>query len=423
MDYYLGEKLYSHKYENGLTVYVLPKTNYNKVFAMYSTRYGSIDSEFIVPDTGEHLKVPEGIAHFLEHKMFDMEYGNVFDKFAQWGTSANAFTNYTNTTYLYSATSHFEENLKLLLEYVDTPYFLEESVEKEKGIIGQELRMYQDDPGWQIFLNLLRGMYHHHPVRIDIGGTLEFIAKINADLLYKCYRTFYHPSNMVLFVTGAMEAKEVFDLVGEYQAKRELKLQGEIERIYPEEPDGINIPKTEVNLDVAEPIFYMGFKDIDVGYDGFDLLKKEILTNLILEVVLGTSSPIYEKLYQQGLIDDRFGFSFESQRDYGYCALGGETRDPEALYLELTKAITQSVKEGICPEDFERMKKRYQGDFIRGFNSPEFIASSFVSHYHKNINIFDYLKALEQITLEEAQERLVDILDFSRHVTSIVLPK
>lgn len=423
MDYTLGEKLYSRTYGNGLTVYVLPKMDFNKVFAMYSTHYGSIDNEFVVPVTGEHLKVPEGIAHFLEHKMFDMEYGNVFDKFAELGTSANAFTNYTNTTYLFSATSSYKENLKLLLEYVDTPYFLEESVEKEKGIIGQELRMYQDDPGWQVFLNLLTGMYHNHPVRIDIGGTLESIQLINADLLYKCYNTFYHPGNMVLFVTGCLGENEVFNLLDEYEANRDIGPQAAIQRIFQKEPEGINIPASKVHLDVAEPIFYIGFKDSDVGYDGYKLLKKEVLTDLILEVVIGRSSPLYEGLYDKGLVDDRFSFGFEGQRDYGYCTIGGETQDPEALYQELTAEITKCLKQKISSEDFERIKKRFQGDFIHGFNSPEFIASSFVSYHHKNVNVFDYLKVLDEITTEEAQERLENLLDFKRHATSIVMPK
>ncbi len=423
MDSYLGERILSKRSKNGLQIYVMPKKDYNKIFAMYSTHYGSIDSEFIVPHTGEHLKVPEGIAHFLEHKMFEMEYGNVFDKFAELGASSNAFTNYTNTTYLFSATSYFQENLQLLLEYVETPYFTEPSVEKEKGIIAQELRMYEDEPEWQVLLNLLKCLYHQHPVRIDIGGTVESIQKINVDTLYKCYNTFYHPSNMIFFVIGCIEPEQVFELVEKNENAKGLVPQGDIKRIYPEEPLTINKSTHSTRLDVIEPLFLMGFKDTDVGYDGLQLLKKEVSTGILLEIILGRSSETYERLYEEGLIDDRFSFSYEGQKDYGFCAIGGETRNPDKLHRELIESISHSIEKGIGVEDFDRVKKKYIGEFIQNFNSLEFIATSFVSYHHKNINIFDYMKVLQEITMEDVAKRLNSFFDFSKHVTSIVMPK
>lgn len=423
MDTYLGESLFSKRLKNGLQVYVMPKKDYNKIFAMYSTRYGSIDSEFIVPGTGEHLKVPEGIAHFLEHKMFEMEYGNVFDKFSELGAASNAFTNYTNTTYLFSATSYFEENLKLLLEFVETPYFTEPSVEKEKGIIAQELRMYEDEPEWQVLLNLLKCLYHNHPVRIDIGGTVESIQKIDVDTLYKCYNTFYHPSNMVLFVIGCIEPEMVFELVEKDENAKALYPQGDIKRIYPEEPTTVHKSAHTVCLDVVEPLFLMGFKDVDVGYDGLPLLKKEITTEILLEIILGRSSEFYEKLYEEGLIDNRFSFNYEGQKDYGFCTIGGETRDPDKLHKELIKSISHSIETGIDSEDFERVKKKCMGEFIQNFNSLEFIAAAFVSYHHKNINIFDYMNVLQDITLEDVTKRLNSFFDLSKHAVSIVMPK
>lgn len=423
MDAFLGERLYSHRTGNGLMTYVLPKQNFNKVFAMYSTHYGSIDSEFIVPQTGERLKVPEGIAHFLEHKMFEMEYGNVFDKFAELGASSNAFTNYTNTTYLFSATSFFEQNLRLLLEFVETPYFTEESVEKEKEIITQELRMYEDDPEWQVLLNLLRCLYHNHPVRIDIGGTVDSIQKIDSQILYKCYNTFYHPSNMILFVTGCIEPDRVFDLVEKQEARKNLDAQPPIKRIYPEEPAYIKAEASTIKLDVSEPMFLMGFKDNDVGYDGYELLKKELSISILMEVLFGKSSKAYERLYEKGLIDDRFSFSYEGQKDYGFCTIGGETRDPKRLHEEILKNISENRKNGIAREDVNRVKKKFLGDFIQGFNSVEFIATSFVSYYHKNIYIFDYMKALEDIKFEDIVIRLDSFFDISRHAVSVVMPK
>ncbi|MCG0274733.1 MAG: insulinase family protein [Thermosediminibacteraceae bacterium] len=419
----IGENLFYQKFDNGLKAFVLPKKNFNKVYAIYSTKYGSIDSEFVVPATGERLKVPEGIAHFLEHKMFEMPYGNVFDKFAELGTSSNAYTNYTSTTYLFSATSAFEENLKLLLEFVETPYFTKESVEKEKGIITQELRMYEDDPEWQVMLNLLRALYHKHPVREDIGGTVDSIQKIDVDTLYKCYNTFYHPSNMVIFVTGAVEPDQVFEIIMEHEEKKNLPPQDEIIRIYPEEPNTVNMPHIDVKLSVSRPLFLLGFKDADVGYDGTELLKKEITLNLLLEVIFGKSSPVYEKLYEEGLIDDRFGFSYEGQRDYGFCTIGGETKDPGKLKDELVNSLNEVKVKGLNEEDFERVKKKFLGDFIQGFDSLEFIANSFVSYYHRNINIFDFPETLKRITFEEANCRLYEFFDFNRMAVSTVYPK
>jgi predicted Zn-dependent peptidase len=423
MEYFLGERLYSKQLNNGLKIFVLPKKSYNEIFAIYSTRYGSIDSEFIVPDTREHLKVPEGIAHFLEHKMFEMEYGNVFDKFAELGTSVNAFTDHTNTSYLFSATSFFRESLELLLEFVETPYFTHESVEKEKGIITQELRMYQDEPEWQVLLNLLNCLYHHHPVKIDLGGTVDSIQKIDKDILYKCYNTFYHPSNMVLFVTGAVEPENVFDIVEQHEMKKEIKPQADIKRIYPEEPTTINRPSSIVYLDVAQPMFLMGFKEKDVGYDGFDLLKRETTVSLLMEIMFGRSSLLYEKIYEDGLINDKFSFSYEGQKDYGFCTIGGETKDPERLYNKIIESIEHYKQIGIDPKDFERVKKKYDGDFIQGFNSVEFIATNFVAYHHKNIHLFDYIKALQQITLGDINKKLKDLFDPSMCATSKVMPK
>ncbi|KXG78490.1 putative zinc protease AlbF [Fervidicola ferrireducens] len=420
---FIGENLLYRKFDNGLKAYVLPKKNFNKVYAVYSTKYGSIDNEFVVPTTGERLKVPEGIAHFLEHKMFEMPYGNVFDKYAELGTSSNAYTNYTNTTYLFSTTSAFEESMRLLLEFVETPYFTKESVEKEKGIITQELRMYEDDPEWQVMLNLLKALYHRHPVRDDIGGTVESIQNIDVDTLYKCYETFYHPSNMVIFVAGAVDADKVFDIIEERENKRGKLSQGEIKRIYPEEPDTVNKPRIDVKLSVSRPLFLMGFKDNDVGYDGIELLQKEIITNILLEIIFGKSSLAYEKLYEEGLIDDRFSFGYEGQKGYGFCTIGGETKDPEKLKDMLVTSIDEAKEGGLKEEDFERVRKKYLGDYIQGFNSLEFIANSFVSYYHRNVNIFDYPEVLKRITFEEAERRLREFFDFDRMAVSTVYPK
>lgn len=209
----LNEKLYHETLANGLEVYILPKQGFNKTYATFTTKYGSIDNHFIPLDGGEPLKVPDGIAHFLEHKMFEDEDGDVFQLFSKQGASANAFTSFTRTAYLFSSTSEVDKNLETLLDFVQHPYFTEKSVEKEKGIIGQEITMYDDNPDWRVYFGIIENMYENHPVRIDIAGTVELIDKITKDLLYKCYETFYHPKNMVLFVIGSLQPDEIIKLV------------------------------------------------------------------------------------------------------------------------------------------------------------------------------------------------------------------
>jgi len=228
---------------------------------------------------------------------------------------------------------------------------------------------------------------------------------------------------MILFVIGCIEPEEVFELVETMQNSKGQIPQGDIKRIYPEEPATIFNSIHRVHLDVNEPLFLTGFKDIDVGYDGDDLLKKEIATELLLEIMFGRSSEFYERLYEEGLIDDRFSFGYEGHKDYGFCTIGGETKDPDKLHKELLECISYTIKRGIDFNDFQRVKKKYMGEFISGFNSLEFIATNFVSYYHKNIDIFNYLKVLDEITLQDVIKRLHSFFDFSRNATSVVMPK
>ena len=314
----LKEKIVWRRIEPGLEVFVLPKKGYKKKYATYSTNFGSIDSHFVVEGEGEELVVPDGVAHFLEHKLFEDEEGNVFDRFAKLGASSNAFTNFTNTTYLFSSTDHFEECFEILLDFVQNPYFTEESVEKEKGIIEQEIRMYEDNPGWRIFFNLLTALYRKHPVQKDIAGTVESISHIDKDVLYKCYRTFYHPSNMALFVVGDVDADKVLDQVAANIGRRNYSPLGEIKRIYPEEPRELEKEQVVQELVVSQPIMNLGFKDLDVGYDGERLFRRELATALVLDVVFGSSSKLYNELYEEGIIDDEFDAGYVAEKEYGH---------------------------------------------------------------------------------------------------------
>lgn len=419
----LKEKVYLQQLAPGLEVFVLPKKGYVKKYVTYATNFGSIDSRFIVEGENKELNVPDGVAHFLEHKLFEDEGGNVFDRFAKLGASSNAFTNFNNTAYLFSCTEHFAECLELLLDFVQTPYFTTESVEKEKGIIEQEIRMYEDNPQWRIFFNLLAAMYKEHPVRVDIAGTAESIRQIDKDVLYKCYRTFYHPSNMALFVVGDVDPERVMEQVKANIGKRNYKELGEIKRIYPSEPDELGKDFVSQELVVSQPLLNLGFKERELGYQGERLFKKELTTNLVLDVVFGSSSKLYNELYEEGLIDDEFDAGYVAEQDYGHTILGGETVDPDRLFERLTVGIKEAQANGISEEQFEHYRRKAMGEFLKSFNSLEFIANNFLAYHFRQINFFTYLDVLQSVTLADVNSRLNQHFTQDSMVRSLILPK
>ncbi|ABY93291.1 pitrilysin family protein [Thermoanaerobacter brockii subsp. lactiethylicus] len=414
----IDEKMLLQELDNGLKVYIMPKRGYTKQFAIFATHFGSNDSKFIAPGDTDVTEVPDGVAHFLEHKMFEEEEGSIFEQFSKLGASANAYTNFTTTAYLFASTENFYENLKLLVKFVQNPYFTDENVEKEKGIIAQEIRMYQDDPNWKVYFNALEALYHVHPVRKDIAGTIESISQINKEILYKCYYTFYHPENMVLFAVGDIDIDKTLDIIKENM--RQDKKQGKIKRIYPKEP--LSVYKKEVvqDMQVSIPLFNLGFKDTDVGFGGKKLLKKNLEIQIGLEMALGRSSDLYERLYNEGLIDSTFSFDYGGEIDYGYSIIGGQSKDPFKVRDIILNAINnlQFLKE----EDFERIKKKYIGKFLRTFNSVDSIAYSFINFYMKEINLLDYLDVLYSISFEDVRERFQNHLREENSVLSVVNP-
>ena len=253
----LDETLYYKQLENGLDVYILPKKGFSKTFVTFTTKYGSIDRTFVPIGEEEPITVPDGIAHFLEHKMFEKEEGDVFQKFSEVGAQANAFTSFTRTAYLFSSTNHLYKSTETLLDFVQQPYFTEETVNKEKGIIGQEITMYDDQPDWRLYFGAIENMYHNHPVKIDIAGTIESIDKITAEHLYTCYNTFYHPSNMLLFVIGAVDPTEMMAFIEGNQKKKEFPEPTSLSRIFDEEPVEVAIKERELKMDVQQRYYYL----------------------------------------------------------------------------------------------------------------------------------------------------------------------
>ncbi|MBE3577511.1 MAG: insulinase family protein [Limnochordales bacterium] len=418
----LQERVYSRKLSNGCQLFVWPKPGFTKKFAVFSTYYGSIDSHFIPPGQSEVVHVPDGIAHFLEHKMFEEEDGSVFDRFSRLGASANAYTNYTNTTYLFSCTDHFEENLKILIDFVLHPYFTDENVEKEKGIIAQELQMYRDIPEQRVYRNLLEALYHVNPVRLEIGGTVESIQKITKELLYTCYNTFYHPSNMVLVAVGDIDPEATLDLAEREIMARRPSFQGEIRRVYPEEPEGVNEKRREERLAAARPIFYLGFKDPATGKSGEELVGRELAMDFLLHLLFGPSSDLYTQLYEEGLINDEFGSMYSAAPSYAYAIVGGETPDPGRLEARLWEGIEKQRREGISAEDLERVRRRFLGQTCIRFDSVEFIANAFSSLYFRGVNLLTYIDLIHEVKQEQVAELLQTVLTPERAAVSIVWP-
>lgn len=421
----LGEKVYCAALEPGPALFVLPRRGYNKKYAIFSTRFGSIDNNFRITNNGgieEEIKVPDGVAHFLEHKLFDDEDGNAFDRFAQYGASSNAFTSFTNTTYLFSCTDFFQESFELLLNFVQSPFFTRESVDKEQGIIQQEIRMYEDNPEWRVFFNLLDGLYWNHPVKNDIAGSVESIRSINEKILYKCYHTFYHPANMAIFVTGDIIPDEILEQVQKNVSKRPIPPAPEIMRIYPEEDKAVKQKKIVQELSVSQPIFNMGFKDTYSSLNGKPLLFKELASELLLEMIFGRSEELYTQLYEDGLLDEHFSTGFTAETTYGYTLLGGRTKDPEKLTEKIWEGIERVKKEGLKQESFIRHKRTMRGDFLRSFNSLEFIANNYLAYRFRDIDFFDVLDVLEEIALTDLEKILHEHLREELNAVSIINP-
>lgn len=408
------EKLYIEKLENGLTVMLIPKKGIEKKYMIWGTHYGSNESSFVVPGEEEVTTVPNGVAHFLEHKLFEQENGtNSLDVLTALGVEANAYTTNDHTAYLFECTDNFYEAMDELMDYVQHPYFTDENVEKEKGIIGQEIMMYDDYPEWRVYLNAMQAMYHNNPVKIDIVGTLETIAKIDKEILYKCYHTFYNPSNMAMVLCGDFEPEDMIEEV----KKRllETKASGEIKRIYPDEPEEIVQERIEQKLEVSQPLYTIGIKDT-----GKCDVKKHIAMEILLNLLIGRSSNLYKELYNEGIIYAQPNLEYEFTNIYAHAIIDGQSNEPEKVYQRFKNEVNQLKKNGIHEEDFERMKKMIYGGYIKEYNDVTDIAKMFLADYFKGVNSFDYLEEIEGITVEYVEQILKDVFKEEKMILSTI---
>ncbi len=410
------EKMYIEKMKNGLTVIIVPKENTNKKYAIIGTHFGSIDNEFIIPGEEKNTKIPDGVAHFLEHKMFEQENGkNSLDVLSNLGVDANAYTTNDYTAYLIEGTNNFEEAFKELMNYVQHPYFTDENVKKEQGIIAQEINMYQDDPGTQVYMGALKCMYNNNPINIDIAGSVESISNINKEILYNCYNTFYNPSNMCLVLCGNFEPESTIKMVEENLIEKEQ--QGEIKRIYPEEKPEIKEKEAENTMNISQPIFVIGIKE---NADKVASAKKILTVEILLEILLGKSSELYKKLYENKDLIILPDFEYEFSQEYSHIIISGQAKYPKKILSEIQKQIEKYENEGINEEEFERIKKKMYGEYVMQYNDVDIIARNVLADYFKGIQPFEFIEEFKTLNLEYANKIFKEVIKKENMVISIV---
>ena len=412
----LDEKCYHILHPTGLNIYVMPKHGYSGAYAVFGTNYGSIDTK-ILNKNGEMEDIPEGTAHFLEHKLFESEDLDAFARYAKTGANANAYTSFDTTCYLFSCTGDFAASLKILLDFVQSPYFTEQTVAKEQGIIGQEITMYKDVADWEVLFNLLRALYHNHPVRIDIAGTVESIAQITAQTLYDCYNNFYNLHNMVLAVAGNVDVDEIVSICDELLKPCE---EFKFVRTPHEEPESIVQNYIEEKLSVATPIFSFGYKE------AFGLpkrtLKQKIAMDILLEMIAGTTSELYNSLLEQKLINTSFGF--EQFTGFGYAAtiFNGESKNPEEVAKQIDAYIASLKKNGINEADFEQIRRKLYGRAVMSFNDVDEIANDLVGAHFDSVGVFDDIEIYRTITTDDVKEILDKCMRSDYAALSVIRP-
>ncbi len=414
----LREKLYEIDHKSGLKVFVMPKENYKSAYAVIGTKYGSIDTCFKRSDKKDFIRVPEGIAHFLEHKLFESEELDAFTRYAETGASANAYTSFDKTCYLFQCTDRFEDSLRILLDFVTHPYFTKETVEKEQGIIGQEITMYYDVPGWMSTFNLLKCLYKNHPVRIDIAGTVESIAQITDKLLYDCYDTFYNLNNMALAVVGNVQPEQVLKICDEVLKKSD---DVTVERVFDEEPRDIVKSYEEYNLAVSMPVFSFGYKEACTT--PLRTIKETVEMNILLEILAGETSALYSELFEKGLINTTFSKEYFTGSGYEAVIFEGESTDAAAVAQAIKNQVAKLRKDGIGDEEFESVRRSLYGKEIMSYNVTDDVANGIIGCYFAGYSIFDVVEAFKTVQKEDIEKLLSEKLDEKYSALSVVKSK
>lgn len=413
----IQEKVYTKKLANGLTVMVIPKKTQKK-YIIWGVKYGSIDFHFAID--GNEITVPDGIAHYMEHKLFEQSNGtNSLDVLTSIGVNANAYTTNNHTAYLFEdSNDKFFDALPEYMNYIQNPYFTDENVEKERGIIEQEIMMYDDYPDWKIYMNAMKAMYHNNPINIDVAGTKETIAEITKEKLQEAYHSFYRPENMVIVVCGDFEPEKI---VSEIAGKVTLQnLEQKVQRLYPEEPAEIVQPRIEAEMNITRPLFMMGYKDCVVCENQ---IKKELAIDVIFNLLIGDSSTLYQDLYEQELLQSQPTLIYENSDTYSHLLIQGQSQKYDEVITKINEAIETLKQTGIKQEEFDRIKKKLYGEYVKSYNDAESIATSFLQNYFRNINPLDYFEEFDGITKEYTMQILKEVFDPKKQIISIVKSK
>ena len=415
---YINEVYQKINHPSGLNIYIYPREYSSMTYAILGTKYGSVDNCFQRSDEGKAETVPEGIAHYLEHKLFESEDGDAFSRYAETGASANAFTSFDTTCYLFSCTERVYDSLEILLDFVQSPYFTKESVAKEQGIISQEIKMYDDDPQWKLFFNNLRAMYHYHPIRQDIAGTVDSIAQITPEHLYRCYDTFYNLHNMALCIVGNVDTEEVLKVCDKVLKPSEPV---HVKRIFKDEPVEVVSSYIEERMSVASPLFQFGYKEAvtSVERTESDVAAVEVL----LDILASDASPLFRSLLDDELVNESsFNYSYFEGTGFASVFFEGESKDPKRVSQRIREEILRLKSEGIDKEVFERSKRAVYGENISAMNNASSVARGIIERVFKNRELFEYIDAFSSLTLEDVRQKLEYIFDESKSSLSVILP-
>ncbi|WP_028518338.1 EF-P 5-aminopentanol modification-associated protein YfmH [Ruminococcus flavefaciens] len=410
-----GDSCIHVKHKSGLDIYICEMQGFNSIEALFGTKYGSVNTMFKTAADKDYTTVPEGIAHFLEHKLFENEDCGVFELYAKTGASCNAFTTFDKTCYTFSCSKNYEENLKILLDFVRKPYFTDENVDKEMGIIEQEIKMTNDNPEWLVFFNMLSGMYHSHPVKIDIAGTVESISHIDADLLYRCYNTFYDLNNMVLSIAGNISADKVLEICDSCLSPCADK---GLETVFPDEPDDIVKPEIREKQPVGASIFHLGYKC--TAKNGLERLKDIAAASTASALLSDPALPMCERLLKEEIINSTFGGEVFYGDNYFTVIFSGESDKPEIIREALFEEIDRLVSEGIREKDFQRIKKSSYGMMILELNNVESVANMMLNAHIDDVGPYDAIEVLSALTSDDVIDYMRRELRRDRCVLSII---
>jgi len=411
---FADEVIYQNTFQNGIKCFIIPKKGFMEKQAVFAVNYGSADNVFI--KNGNVKKEPEGIAHFIEHKLFEQEDYDVFERFSKYGASSNAFTNFNTTAYYFNCTENFDKNLGVLLDFVSKPYFTKDNVQKEKDIISQEIKMYDDDPSWKIYFNMLKALYFDNAIKNDIAGTVDTINNITDKMLYENYKDFYTYKNAVVVCAGDFDRNMVYDAV---MTGLNLNQNSDAEKLfYKEKGSAVNSYVSE-KMSVERTLFNIGVKDNSKETDS---PEKILGTKILLDIICGESSEFYEHMYEKRFIDKSFSYAYTCGRDYGFAVISGFSEKPEAVKEFLLDEVYKFRKRGIDSSLFAVIKDKYIGKFIKGFDSIDGIVSAEVDLFTKGITLYDYARGCETITLDYVYKILFDLFSENNITLSTIVP-